>query len=192
MKRWVFILIFFSEPLWALSVLKLNKDRGQTNFLAQGNPSAIRIDGKGEGPEGEFKITEKGENLVLTGSLKVNLNTYETGIALRDRHMKEKYLEVGQFQEAVLTVQELVLPKKALNQEGDSKGPFKGTLNLHGIQKDVQGEFSLKFSFQEGLKMSAGFQMKLSDFGISVPSFAGITVADRVEVTATSSPEKIQ
>lgn len=191
MKSVILISLLFVQSVFAAPVFKLTKDRGTTSFLAIGNPSAIRIDGKGEGPEGELISKEAGENLALSGELRVNLKAYDTGIALRDRHMKEKYLEVEKYEKAILTVGDLTVPKSAFVKEGESKWPFTGVLELHGVKKSVQGEFTLKNS-KEGLSLNAGFPLKLSDFGITVPSFAGITVADQVEVNAALRPEKIQ
>ncbi|WP_295904370.1 YceI family protein [uncultured Bdellovibrio sp.] len=191
MKYVLFVLFFMCSPGFAATSFKMTKESGTTNFLAIGNPSAIRIDGKGEGPEGTLVAQEKGENWIVSGDLRVNLKNTDTGIALRDRHMKEKYLEVGKFENAVLTVNDLTVPKNTMTKETDTKLPFAGTLDLHGIKKPVQGEFVVKSS-KEGVKMTANFQLKLSDFGIVIPSFAGITVADQVEVNTTSTVERLQ
>lgn len=191
MKFILFISLFVSAQSYAAPSFKMNKERGSTNFLAIGNPSAIRIDGKGEGPEGQLVAQDKGDSLLVSGELCVNLKNTDTGIALRDRHMKDKYLEVGKFENAVLSVNDLTVPKAALNKETDTKLPFKGVLNLHGVKKDVTGEFVVKSS-KDGLQMTANFQLKLSDFGIVIPSFAGITVADQVEINTASTVERLQ
>ncbi|WP_374079496.1 YceI family protein [Bdellovibrio bacteriovorus] len=191
MKSVLFISLLVSTQVFAAPSFKLTKERGTTQFLAIGNPSAIRIDGKGEGPEGQLAAQEKGENFVVSGELRVNLKNTDTGIALRDRHMKDKYLEVGKFENAILSVNDLTVPKSALAKETDTKLPFTGTLDLHGVKKPVNGEFVVKSS-ADGVKMTANFQLKLSDYGIVIPSFAGITVADQVEVNAASTVEKLQ
>lgn len=185
------IFLLLSPDIFAAVSFKMTKERGATSFLAIGNPSAIRIDGKGEGPQGVFMTQEKGETLLLTGQLKVSLKSYETGIGLRDRHMKEKYLEVGKFEDAVLTVDNIIIPKAALAKAGETKISFTGSLDLHGTQKNVIGDFVVKPEV-DGIKVNAGFTIKLSDYGIHLPSFAGITVADQVEVNATSKVERLQ
>lgn len=191
MKYVLFVLFFMCSPAFAAMSFKMTKESGTTNFLAIGNPSAIRIDGKGEGPDGTLAAQEKGESWIVSGELRVNLKNTDTGIALRDRHMKDKYLEVGKFENAILSVNDLTVLKSALTKETDTKLPFTGTLDLHGVKKPVNGEFVVKSSV-EGLKMTASFQLKLSDYGIVIPSFAGITVADQVEVNAASTVEKLQ
>lgn len=190
MKKILLLLLISSQA--SAAVFKMTKEQGTTNFLALGNPSAIRIDGKGQGPEGELKAEEKGDNLLLSGNLLVNLKSTDTGIALRDRHMKEKYLEVEKFENATLTVKDLVVPKSALNKDSETKLPFSGELELHGVKKPVQGDFIIKNSVQDGLKLTANFQLKLSDHGIVIPSFAGITVANQVEIHTSSTVQRLQ
>lgn len=185
------IFVFLTPDIFAAVSFKLTKERGSTNFLAIGNPSAIRIDGKGEGPQGNFETKEKGEDLILNGQIKVSLKSYDTGIGLRDRHMKEKYLETEKFAEAVLTIANLPIPKTALTTLTQTKFPFSGTLTLHGMQKNVSGDFTID-SEGGGIRINAGFQIKLTDYGIKLPSFAGITVADHVEVNAISNVERLQ
>lgn len=166
-----------------------SKDKGVSKFLAIGNPSAIRIEGKGEGPEGNLEVREEGKNLIVAGVLKVQMKTYATGISLRDRHMKDKYLEVEKYQVATLDVKEISLAKADLQKNPETTAAFVGTLELHGVQKPVQGEFTLKPT-PGGYTVQAKFSLKLSDYSISVPTFAGVTVADHVEVSTTSAVEK--
>jgi polyisoprenoid-binding protein YceI len=173
----------------SFAAIKFVKAKGSTQFLAIGNPSAIRIEGKGEGPDGELQVHEDGKNIVIGGALKVDMKSYNTGIALRDRHMKEKYLEVEKFQMATLTVKEVSLVKADLQKNPETHAPFEGILELHGVQKPVKGEFTLKPA-GEGFAVNAKFPLKLSDFSIVVPSFAGITVADQVEINTATEVER--
>src|SRR5438309_1643612 len=92
MKFAILLLTLAGQSVFAAPSFKFSKARGSTGFLAIGNPSAIRIDGKSEGPEGELAVQEKDGNFLVSGQLKVSMKNCETGIALRDRHMKEKYL----------------------------------------------------------------------------------------------------
>lgn len=192
MRLLIFLIVLtFNPQVHSAISFKMTKERGATSFLAIGNPSAIRIDGKGEGPEGSFTSLEKGEALLLDGQIKVSLKSYDTGIGLRDRHMKDKYLEVGKFEDAILTMNGIAVPKAALAKESETKLPFTGTLELHGMKKNISGDFMVKLD-TGGLKVNAAFKIKLSDYGINIPSFAGITVADQVEVNAMSNVERIQ
>jgi len=191
MKKFLVVLGLIVAPFKPVSAaVQFAKDKGSSTFLAIGNPSAIRIEGKGQGPEGDLAVRGEGQNVFIGGTLKVDMKSYETGISMRDRHMKEKYLEVEKFQTANLTLKEISLNKETLNKNPETKAVFEGTLEMHGVQKPVQGEFTLKPRATGGYTVLAKFPLKLSDFAILVPSFAGITVADQVEIQTTTDVEK--
>ena len=110
--------------------------------------------------------------MIVDGALKLKLDSFQTGIGLRDRHMKEKYLEAGKFPEATLTLAKQTLPK-------NGSAPFEGELELHGVKKKVSGTAEL---LDGGKAVKASFPVSLKDYAITAPSFAGISVADQVNV----------
>src|ERR1700743_1526023 len=67
---------------------------GTVTFLAVGKPSAIKINGTGEAAKGSLTLAADNK---ASGVLTFNLKSLNTGIDLRDKHMKEKYLQVDQF-----------------------------------------------------------------------------------------------
>lgn len=132
-------------------------------FRATGSPGFITIDGEAKSPcQGELVSSQN----MTSQKIVLDLKKLETGISLRDRHMKNKYLEVKKYPEAILT-----------NFSTDGQGSFKGTLNLHGVKKEVVGKYT-----KNGKDIDANFEVKLSDFAIKIPSFMGVTVAENVTV----------
>ena len=139
------------------------------HFLAIGNPSAIKIHGK--------SLTAKGlieKNVTLSGTITTDLNQADTGISLRNKHMKEKYIEVQKYPEATLFFENLSV----------SATEFSATLTLHGVKKHISGRVQLKEDKQK-ISGNLEFPIKLSEFQIAIPSFAGITVAEEVIITAS-------
>lgn len=164
--------------------IDLSKGTGAVEFVAVGRPSGIKIVGKGDGPHGHFETDGK----KVTGEAIFKMDSLDTGMDLRNHHMKEKYLEVQKFPESKLSVTEVNLPAGALGTSTFSfdKVPFKGTLKLHGVEKPVTGIVDLKGGSGK-IDMVASFETPISDYGIDIPKFAGITVADKVQVKVTSS-----
>lgn len=153
--------------------LKGNPD-GSVNFLAVGKPSALKIHGKATGPEAKLSL----DGAKLTGSAEFDMNNLSTGINLRDQHMKEKYLQVQQHPKAKLTLTDAAVdPAFATTLSNSGEKPFKGRLQLHGQEREVEGTYTAK----NGL-VQAKFQIKLTNYGIEVPSYLGITVAELVDV----------
>ena len=127
-------------------------------------------------PAGDFKAKMddvKGEAVQAGDSftadkITVNLNSMKTGLPLRDKHGKEKYLEVAKYPEAVLS--------KASGKGGKGTGMLK----LHGIEKAVTGTYKV-----EGKMLTADFPIKLSDFGIVGIKYMGVGVDDDVKIHVT-------
>jgi polyisoprenoid-binding protein YceI len=161
----------------------LKPDSTKIVFTAVGRPSALKI--KGEGAKASGQLTALNE--ALTGEITTDLKDFQTGIALRDHHMKEKYLEVDKpgFSSAVLKIVSFSLPKGFFDKSSETQSDFTGKLRLHGVEKDVKGTASTKYRPESGdLSGTATFKVALADFGIDVPKFAGITVAQDVDVEA--------
>jgi polyisoprenoid-binding protein YceI len=119
----------------------------------------------------------------LSGELQVDLQTLDTGIGLRNTHLRENYLEVGKgagFDRAVLS--DIVVSGADLAGRS-GKGTFKGTLALHGMRKPIAGDVRLTPN-GDHVKVDATFPVQLADFGIAEPRYLGVGVRDQVQVRA--------
>jgi polyisoprenoid-binding protein YceI len=176
-------LIGWGSSAWSAAEAKerqLDFSRGesQVEFVAIGRPSAIKIRGKGGPLAGHLGVTD--EN--VSGTIDMDLNSLDTGLSLRNTHMKEKYLQTAQFPKAQLLIKKVSLPEgwlKAAKKLQDIA--FEGLLKLHGVEKLVVGKLNLNCD-GKSVDGNAQFKVKITDFGIEVPSYAGITVADEVEI----------
>lgn len=177
MKLIFVLLIFITSSLFAATTLETKPTDGKVEFDAVGRPSLLKIKGTGEGAVAKLNI----EGGKLNGEIKFNLNTLVTGIELRDEHMKNKYLEVVQYPEAVLTFKDFLLPSAwSIKSPRIINSSFKGTLKLHGVEKELTGNFSIE---NNQFQSSAKFDVKLSDFKIVIPTYLGVKVADVINVT---------
>ena len=120
----------------------------------------------------------------LDGSLAVDLRTLDTGISLRNDHLREKYLEVDKgagFDKAVLS--DITL--NGLKAEGpDGKGTFSASLTLHGVKKTVSGPAEVRKA-GAGSRVKASFPVNLPDYNIAEPRYLGVGVKDTVQVDVT-------
>jgi len=97
-------------------------------------------------------------------------------IDLRDRHMRENYLEVEKGPEfAVATFDKIRIEKLA------GKSTFKGTLLLHGQRQEVTGVADLQQ--RDGrIRVQAQFPIKVSAFQIPKPTYLGVGVRDEIQI----------
>lgn len=112
----------------------------------------------------------------INGSLQLDLQTLDTGIGLRTRHMRDKYLEVQKGPEfATATLEDIRVERL------DGKTAIKGMLLLHGVRREVTGTAEIR---QEdgGARVEAQFPVRVSEFEIPKPSYLGVGVRDEVQV----------
>jgi len=124
---------------------------------------------------------------VFGGMLAVDLRTIDTGISLRNDHLREKYLEVDKPGYDTATLSQIELKGVAPDGAG-GKGTFSGLLTLHGTMKSVAGPAEVRPA-GSGTRVKASFPLKLSDYNIPEPRYLGVGVKDtvQVEVTFTAS-----
>jgi polyisoprenoid-binding protein YceI len=122
--------------------------------------------------------------IALGGELSVDLNTLDTGIGLRNDHLRNRYLEVGRgpgFAQAVLSDIRL---GDGDPQRLQGKTPFTGTFLLHGTKKPIAGQATVR---QDGrvARVEASFPVTVADFGIEKPQYLGVGVKEQVTVVVS-------
>jgi polyisoprenoid-binding protein YceI len=128
----------------------------------------------------------------LIGEVSMDLTTIDTGIALRNQHLKENYLEVAKgegFNKAVLSDLHLT---DASGETFDGTTGFTGTMLLHGVKRPVAGTVEIH---AEGTsrRVRAEFPLVLTDFGVTPPEYLGVGVGSKllVKVTLAATPVKL-
>jgi len=155
------------------SAARLSAGRSQVSFLATG-PGGMRIEGK----TSEFKVSEDAPSIVVT----VVLGNLDTGIGLRDRHMRDRYLEVQKYPEATLSVSRSALRLPAAG--ATSTSDVEAQLSLHGRSKPIVVHYTAKQPSAGSYEIKGTFRMNMTDFGIEVPAYLGVTVKPDVDVAA--------
>lgn len=175
MKALILLILALSESI-ALAIpaeLKILPDIGKTEFLAVGRPAMMKIRGEAKAPTGSLVM-------LVGGTLELPLSQLSTGIDLRDKHMKEKYLETDKYPKALLKLKPFALPKLEENSPAVNI-PFEGDLTLHGVTNPVKGSADVSYKNKE-YSIAAQYSLHLSDFKVEIPSYMGIKVADDVTV----------
>ena len=116
------------------------------------------------------------EQGAVRGALKVELQTLETGIGIRDRHMKNNYLEVEKGPGfATATIEDIRVEKL------EGKTVFTAMLSLHGQKKKVSGAAELQQKDGK-IRVQAQFPVKVSEFEIPAPTYLGVGVKDEIQI----------
>jgi polyisoprenoid-binding protein YceI len=117
----------------------------------------------------------------LSGEMRVDLASLDTGIALRNTHLRENYLEVGRGAEFAAAVLSGVHLDKLDTSGFRGRTPFTGTLLLHGTRRPVAGQADIRPEGSE-LRIDASFPLRLDDHGIAAPRYLGVGVKNEVLV----------
>ena len=170
------VAIRFPKPML---VLLLGASIAQAGSFLVTGPADVSFRGKAVGlnlvgKSDDLSLLDDGTSLVFD----VKLDTFKTGIELRDRHMTEKYLETGKFPKATLKLDKA---KLTLPASGSQKGKTTGLLTVRGKTKEVPVTYEVKR--EAGLyKVKANLPMDYRDYDIAVPSYAGVTVKPELTI----------
>jgi polyisoprenoid-binding protein YceI len=136
-----------------------------------------------EGKTHQLKVEDDGSILKVI----VPLAGLQTGIGLRDRHMREKYLQVDKYPDAVL---ELPWSSVKLPADGQSiEGTAPAKMTLHGKTQDVQVKYRITRTGNR-YQVTGNVPLKITDYGIDIPSYLGITVQPDVDASAAFTAER--
>jgi polyisoprenoid-binding protein YceI len=121
----------------------------------------------------------------------MDLATIDTGIGLRNQHLREKYLEIGKtpgFEKAVLSDIRLA---DVDSEAFEGRAAFGAALRLHGVTRPVEGTAEIARQ-GESRRVRAEFRVTLSDFGIAPPEYLGVGVGNKllVSVQFTAAPAR--
>ena len=146
----------------------------KVTFKTIGKPVLVQIDGTSGHPcVGSFEMAG---NDLKNASFKMQLDKLETGIALRNKHLRENYLHVDKYPDSTLTIDTIPNFAASVKEKSGAKLPFTPKLTLHGVTKEVKGATY----FIEGNVVTSEFRVELLDYGVERPSFMGVKVVDAV------------
>ncbi len=110
----------------------------------------------------------EGEDLLNKSELyfEVDLNTLDTGIGLRNRHMRENYLETEKYP---TTHFKGAIVKAEKQEDGTYRVLVQGKMFIHGVErmKSIKGVLTFNGT---SMQIASDFDVKLSDYNIPIPS----------------------
>ena len=120
-------------------------------------------------------------NAQFSGDLTVDLKDLDTGIGLRNEHLRNEYLEANKdaaFEHAVLSEIKLGQIDPETFQ---GRTAFSGTFLLHGVKRAVTGQADVR---RDGasVRVDATFTVTIADHAIAKPQYLGVGVKDQVQV----------
>ena len=148
---------------------------GKVEFFALGKPSMLKIHGASDKITGSMHKVSGG----YQGKFTVPNDSFETGMGVRDTHLKEKIFESSKYPTSELVIDSLKIPEGKTGVM--EQIPFSGTFKFHGVEKKVDGKADLIQS-DKSLNFIAKFTVNLTDYQITPPEFMGMTIQNEVKI----------
>ena len=159
--------IFLPFAAYAAPFTVIDNEANQVTWHATATPGFLKIDAKGGKVQGSGNFT----NEIVEGKFTVRWEDFDTGISLRNRHMKDKYLNTKKYPDAILEIKPTIV----------HRGKFEGNLTVKDETKPVSGTFT-----KEGNKIEAKFSVSIKDYpGVGAPSYRLVTIGDRIDIVVS-------
>jgi len=106
---------------------------------------------------------------------------------LMEEHFNENYMESDKFKTAMFKGK--IIEKIDYTKDGEYDVTAKGTLNVHGVNKDrlLKGKIIIK---NGKIQLIANFDIKLEDHDIDIPKVVTEKIAETVAVKVNANFEK--
>lgn len=124
-----------------------------------------RFESASGGPDTEFYV-------------EVELASLDTGIGLRNRHMRDNYLEVEDYPYATFGG---FIEAVSLQGAGTVRVVATGTLGIHGREQERTVPCAAE-PLGDGYRIRCSFQVLLSDFDIDIPQVMFLKLANEIEL----------
>lgn len=172
MTKLFFLILILSICIHAT---EFNVDKKKTNLVKFISDAPI------EDFEGVTNIIDgyiffEGEDLLNKSDLhfEVDLRKVDTGIGLRNRHMRENYLHTDKYPLAVYKGKIVKADKKSDNNYNVE---VDGKMTIHGVTKPLKLKGTLSRN-DKSLNIKSNFEIKLTDYKIEVPKFMFLKISE--------------
>lgn len=159
--------------------------------LYKGKPDASVISFFSKSPLEDIEATNKKVTVVMkttTNDIQfaVPMISFKFAKPLMEEHFNENYVESDKF--PTCTFKGKINETIDYTKDGEHKVTVKGTLDLHGVTKEIQASGLLVVKGSE-ISVSSEFKIKVADYNIKVPSLYVQNIAEVVDVKVNATLE---
>ena len=172
-----YVILFLVFPL-LLGARELHVDTSADNLVKFISDAPIeKFDGVTHKVDGY--VLWEGDDLTRNSKiyLEVDLNSLDTGIGLRNRHMQENYLETDKYPFATFSgslVEATATPQNYISAKA------KGALSIHGVERPLVVEATINPG-ESSYRVSTQFVVALSDFDVKIPQIMFYKIDENIK-----------
>lgn len=187
-----FIIIIFMMILLTYGVLwssEYHVDRSKNNSVKFISSAPIEnFEGNTKKIDGYVLIAETNALYDAEVYFEVDLNSVDTGIGLRNRHMREDYLHTDKYPIASFKgkINEV---SKVSDFEYNVK--VTGDMFIHGVTKKIMVSGKI-FIGQNSMRITTNFIVKLTDYQIAVPKMMFLKISEDIQLVLDFNLKKVK
>lgn len=179
--------LLFSASLYAT---EHDVDKSQKNLVKFTSDARIEtFDGTTDKIDGY--MAWEGDDILNKNQLyfEVDLRTLDTGIGLRNRHMREEYLETDKYP---MTTFKGKLVKADKTADGKLNVTAEGSMSIHGVTKPVVIKGTMIPSQNGGYRIQSSFEVKLPDYNIPIPQLMFLKISEVMKLSLDFFTKKVK
>lgn len=195
----VFFLASTAAALAAPRVFAIKDDKGRDSVNFTSDAPLELIEGKTNKIEGSISIDESTDlTKPVSAKFDVDLSSIDTGIPLRNEHMRDNFLETKNYPRATFVLSKLISPPVKLVPGQKTQIKAEGNFTCHG--KTVKKVLPIDVTYftkcpatetkREGcdlLQIKGSFPVAFKDHAIKRPEIVFQKLADTVIVTVSAT-----
>lgn len=187
--RTILYFIFIFIVIHAAMAVEYQVDKSQKNLVKFISDAPLEnFEGITDKIDGYLLF--EGDNILQNSELyfEVDLNSLDTGIGLRNTHMRENYLETSKFPFTHFTGK---LFKAEKISENNYQAVAQGNMFIHGVEKEITIDGVL-IQTVDGFRIQAKFVTPLSDYKIKIPKIMFFKIDENIKVEVDFYVKKVE
>ena len=180
MRSFIFLFIMIVIGIGNLYSSECHVNKSKKNLVKFISDAPIEdFEGKTKKIDGYIFI-ESMEKLVGSKMyFEVDLKSLDTGIGLRNRHMRENYLHTDKYPFSHF---EGEITEAIPDSENRYKVVSEGKIFIHGVSKKIKAEAFITTNGNGSYRIQAKFVVALTDFNIEVPEMMFFKIDEKMDL----------
>jgi polyisoprenoid-binding protein YceI len=171
----LFIFVMFWPFLLGAEPLRFGLDSAKSLLYFEGHTPLHSFQGKAKAVHGEIQ-GEANDLAGIKGTLEFPVDSLSTGVGMRDRDMRGRYLESVRYPQIAFSM-------NGLSLSDSGRYEVRGTLAIHGVIRPLRVPVTFSPNPDTSSLYARGrFTVLLSDFGLERPGFLFNVMRDKVDI----------
>ncbi len=162
--------------------------KGRILYRLDAGKSLVRFDaeaflhhfeGKTSNIQGTIRLADLERLTDAEACIRIDAASLETGNGTRDGTMRREHLETAKFP----TIDFVLTQVEGMHRQLDTwKFTARGILSLHGVSREILLPVRA-WMVGDGLRLAGAIPLRMTDYGIPIPTFLFLAVKDQVVVS---------